>query len=54
MNTHSHLVGIIKPVAVIVSSPEEIYALDMEAKPADINQLKQDIPELEGIFEPLD
>ena len=45
-NAGGHLIGNIKPVAVIVRSQEGMYALDLEAKPVDIDQLKQDIPEL--------
>lgn len=51
-NTGGHLIGNIKPIAVIVSSPEGMYALDMEAKPANIDQLRQDIPELSTIVGP--
>ncbi len=48
-NTGGHLIGNIKPIAIIVSGPEGMYALDMEAKPANIDQLRQDIPELSTI-----
>ena len=45
-NTGCQLYGNIKPIAVIVCSPDGTYALDMEAKPVELNQLKQEIPEL--------
>ena len=45
-NTHCHLVGTIKPIAVIVQSSEGIYALDMEAKSADLDQLRRDVPDI--------
>lgn len=41
----------IKTIAVIVSDPDEIYALDMDAKLIALDQLKQDIPELDAIIE---
>jgi uncharacterized spore protein YtfJ len=45
--TGGHLIGNIKPIAVIVRSPEGIYALDMEANPANMDQLRQELPELD-------
>lgn len=38
--------GSIEPVAVIVCGPDASYALDMEAKPAAIDQLRHDVPGL--------
>ena len=48
-NTGGHLIGNIKPIAVIVRSMDNIYALDMEAKPENLDRLRQDIPELDAI-----
>ncbi len=45
--------GNIKPIAVIVCSAEGTYALDMEAKPAQFDQLRREIPELDAIVAPL-
>jgi hypothetical protein len=44
------LSGNIKPVAVIVCGTEACYALDMDANPVDIDQLRQDIPGLDAII----
>ena len=49
-NTSCVLHGSINPVAVIVRSADGSYALDMEAKPVNLDQLKQDIPELYAIL----
>jgi hypothetical protein len=51
-NTVCRIYGKIEPIAVIVCGPDAIYALDMEAKPAALDQLRQDIPELDAIIEP--
>ena len=40
----------IKPVAVIVCGTELCYALDMDANPVAIDQLRQDIPGLDAII----
>ena len=40
----------VKPIAVIVCGPDGTYALDVEAKPATLDQLRQDIPELDAII----
>jgi len=40
--------GKLEPIAVIVCGPDITYALDMEAKPAGLDQLIEDIPELEA------
>ena len=37
------LVGSLKPIAIIVTEPDRTYALDMEARPVDIDQL--DLPD---------
>jgi uncharacterized spore protein YtfJ len=44
------LYGNIEPIAVIVCGPDGTYALDMEAKPAAFDQLKQEIPEIDSII----
>ena len=51
-NTGCHLYGTLEPVAVIVCGPDGAYALDMDAKPIAIDQLKQDIPELDVAITP--
>lgn len=40
----------IKPVAVVVCSRGGAYAFDMEAKCADLDRLRQDIPELDAVI----
>ena len=49
-NASCVLHGRIDPVAVIVRSADGTYALDMEAKPVDLDQLKQDISELHAML----
>ncbi len=49
-NTSCVLHGSIEPVAVIVRSTDQTYALDMESKPINLDQFKQDIPELYTIL----
>ena len=46
-NTHSRMFGYLKPIAIIVYSPDALYAVDMEAQPVALEQLRQDIPELD-------
>lgn len=48
-NTGCHLYGSIEPIAVVVCSPEGTYAFDMKAEPANFDQLRQDVPELDVI-----
>lgn len=48
-NTIYRVYGRMEPVAVIVCSREGTYALDMQAKPVDIDQLRQDISGLEWL-----
>lgn len=52
-NTGCHLYGNIEPIAVVVCSADGTYAVDMEAKPANLEQLRQTIPELDAIIAPL-
>ena len=49
-NTVCRMYGKIEPIAVIVCAPDATYALDMEAKPAALDQLRQEIPELDTII----
>jgi len=44
------LSGNIKPVALIVCGRGSCYALDMDANPLDIDQLRRDIPGLDAII----
>ena len=46
-NTGGHFIGNINPIAVIVHGPEGKYALDMEANPANMDQLREELPELD-------
>lgn len=43
-----HLYGTVEPLAVVVSGPDGAYAFDMGAQPADLDQLKRDIPDLDA------
>lgn len=49
-NTSDRCYGNLKPIAVIVCSPDETYALDMEAKRANLDQMRQDIAELDSLI----
>jgi len=49
-NTHSRMFGYLKPIAIIVYSPDSLYAIDMEAQPVALEQLRQDVPELETMI----
>ena len=46
--------GMIQPVAVVVCSPDAIYALDMSAMPVAINRLRETVPELDDILAAFD
>lgn len=46
------LYGSIEPMAVIVCGPDEIFALDMQAKLIALDQLIQEIPELDAMIAP--
>lgn len=52
-NTICQMYGKIVPVAVVVCGPDSSYAIDMEAKPASLDQLKQDIPGLDAVISPI-
>ena len=52
-NSSCQLFGSIKPIAIIVCTPDETYALDMEARPANLDQLRQVLPELDAIIAPV-
>jgi hypothetical protein len=51
-NRGCRLVGNLQPVAVIVCAPEGSYALDMDAKPIAIEQLKRELPGLDIAISP--
>jgi len=51
-STRCQLYGQIEPIAVVVCSSDGTYALDMEAKPADLDELRQAIPELDAAIAP--
>ncbi|MDH3560533.1 MAG: hypothetical protein OEN52_06230 [Gammaproteobacteria bacterium] len=44
--------GKIEPVALIVCAPDTRYALDMQARPAALDLLRQAIPELDAMMAP--
>jgi hypothetical protein len=46
--TGGFLFGNIAPIAVVVCRQDGTTALDMEAKPASVEQLRRDIPELDA------
>ena len=48
--TGCQLFGGLAPVAVIVCSPEGTYALDMEARPVDLDRFRTDLPELGALL----
>jgi uncharacterized spore protein YtfJ len=52
-STSCQLYGQIEPIAVVVCSADRAYALDMEAKPADLDELRQAIPELDAAIAPV-
>ncbi len=46
--TGGYAYGSIESIAVVVCSPDGISAFDMQAKPASVEQLRKDIPDLDG------
>jgi hypothetical protein len=42
--------GYIAPIAVVVCRQDGTTALDMQAKPASVKQLRRDIPELDAVL----
>ncbi len=50
--TGDYAYGTIEPIAVIVCSRDGITAIDMEAKPANFDELRGDIPELDSLITP--
>ncbi|MDH3576193.1 MAG: hypothetical protein OEO71_00035 [Gammaproteobacteria bacterium] len=42
--------GSIAPIAVVVCRQDGTTALDMQAKPASVEQLRRDIPELDAVL----
>lgn len=47
-----HCLGKMEPIAVIVCSLDGTYALDVDAQPADVERLRQDVPELDAMVSP--
>ena len=45
----NQLFGAARPVAVVICAPDSTYALDLSAKPIDLEQLRQEIPDLEAV-----
>ena len=52
--TGCQMYGNIRPTALVVCSPDGIYALDMEANPISVDRLRQDIPELNASIVSID
>jgi len=46
--------GKVEPVAVVVRSPDAVYALDMRAKPVAIERLRETVPGLDVILAAFD
>jgi hypothetical protein len=44
------LFGTADPVAVVVCDPDSVYALDMAAKPINLEQLREAVPALDSII----
>ena len=42
--------GEVEPVAIVVCSGDHVYALDMEAQALDLEQLKQDAPDVDSFI----
>lgn len=49
--TGCHVFGRIEPMAIVVLSRNGAYALDMEAKPVELDQLRGDLPELDALLD---
>ena len=50
-DTGGRFFGSIKPIALVVCDPRGSYALDIEARTADLEQLRRDLPELDALVE---
>lgn len=48
-NSGCHFYADIQPIALVVCGTDGAYALDMESMPADVDLLKQNVPELSVI-----
>lgn len=48
--TGGFMFGNIEPIAVVVRRQEGITAMDMQAKPASVTQLRRDILELDAVL----
>lgn len=51
--TGGYMYGSIEPIAVIVCGPDGTTAFDTEGKPASVEQLRKDIPGLDGFVSSL-
>ena len=50
ITTGGFMFGNIAPVAIVVCRQDGTTALDMQANPASVEQLRRDIPELDGVL----
>jgi len=48
--TGGFMFGNIAPIAVVVCREDRTTALDMQARPASVEQLRRDIPELDAVL----
>lgn len=48
--TGGFVYGNIEPIAVVVRGQEGITAMDMQARPASVEGLRRDIPELDAVL----
>jgi len=48
--TGGFMFGNIEPIAVVIRRQEGVKALDMQARPANVKQLRRDIPELDAVL----
>ena len=49
-STGCQLYGGLTPVAIIVRGPDRTDVIDMEARPVDLAQIRQDVPGLDAIL----
>lgn len=52
-NSNCWLYGDVKTIAVIICGPDKTYALDMNAKSIDLDQLREELPDLDTVIGPL-
>jgi len=48
-----HVFGCIEPYAILVCRENDLCVLDMDSNPISIEQLRQSVPELDTLLEPL-